>query len=86
MTIEEYKLNTEVRDIDLRTLMGDPRFNAVLALISSLKDEMVIYTTNPANAHEPYRNTHNLGSISALLGLETQFIYINKPKEEDDVA
>ena len=47
---------------------------------------MVIYTTNPANAHEPYRNTHNLGSISALLALETQFMYINKPKEEDDVA
>ena len=34
MTLEEYKLNNEVRDTDLRTLMGDPRFNAVLALIS----------------------------------------------------
>ena len=86
MNIEEYKLNTEVRDTDIRTLMGDSRFNAILALISSCKDEMVIYTTNPANAHEPYRNTHNLGSISALLSLETQLIYINSTKNEDDVT
>ena len=76
MTLNEYKINATVRNTDIRSLMADERFNAVLALISDLKDEQVVYTSNPSLADQPGLAAHNLGSISALLSLENQFYQI----------
>ena len=76
MTLNEYKTNVEVRNTDIRTIMGDSRFNALLALISDLKDEQVIYTSNPTMADQPGLIAHNLGSISALLSLENHLLQI----------
>jgi len=83
MSINEYKINRDVRDADIRTLMGDPRFNALLALLSDMRDEQVIYTTNPGLADQPGLAAHNLGSISAFLSLENQLDHI---KQGDDVT
>ena len=76
MTLNEYKTNVEVRNTDIRTIMGDSRFNALLALISDLKDEQVIYTSSPTMADQPGLAAHNLGSISALLSLENHLLQI----------
>ena len=76
MTINEYKINRDVRDTDIRTLMGDPRFNAFLALLSDMRDDQVIYTSNPTLADQPGLASHNLGSISAFLSLENQLEHI----------
>jgi len=76
MTINEYKINRDVRDTDIRTLMGDSRFNAFLALLSDMRDEQVIYTSNPSLADQSGLAAHNLGSISAFLSLENQLDHI----------
>jgi len=82
MTLNEYKINATVRDTDIRSLMADERFNAVLALISDLKDEQVVYTSNPTLADQPGLAAHNLGSISALLSLENQLIQVGTAEQQ----
>jgi hypothetical protein len=87
MSINEYKVDRVARDEDLRTLMGDPRFNAVLALVSDLRDEQIVYTSNPTMADQPGLVAHNLGSISALLSLENHLEHILRGGESrDDVT
>jgi|TARA_B100000519_G_scaffold164779_1_gene148282 hypothetical protein len=86
MTVDEYKIDQITRDIDLVTLMQDARFNAVWALLSALKDEQVLYTSDPANANEPYRNAHNLGSISAILSIENQLVQIMNEALRDEAT
>ena len=82
MTLNEYKINATVRDTDIRSLMADERFNAILALISDLKDEQVVYTSNPTLADQPGLAAHNLGSISALLSLENQLMQVETAKQQ----
>jgi len=84
MTINEYKVDRVVRDADIRTLMADQRFNALLALVSDLRDEQIIYTSNPALADQPGVAAHNLGSISALLSLENHLEHILRGGESGD--
>tara|TARA_Y100000310_G_C20194580_1_gene584053 strand:+ start:191 stop:454 length:264 start_codon:yes stop_codon:yes gene_type:complete len=86
MTINEYKVDRVARDADIRTLMGDHRFSALLALVSDLRDEQIIYTSNPALADQPGVAAHNLGSISALLSLENQLEHIFSGGESRDDA
>ena len=82
MTLNEYKINATVRDTDIRSLMADERFNAILALISDLKDEQVVYTSNPTLADQPGLAAHNLGSISALLSLENQLMQVETAEQQ----
>tara|TARA_Y100000310_G_scaffold327334_1_gene393527 strand:- start:5515 stop:5769 length:255 start_codon:yes stop_codon:yes gene_type:complete len=82
MTINEYKVDRVARDADIRTLMADQRFSAILALVSDLRDEQVIYTSSPAMAGTPGLAAHNLGSISALLSLENQLEHILRGGDE----
>tara|TARA_R110002020_G_scaffold13482_5_gene48624 strand:+ start:3102 stop:3365 length:264 start_codon:yes stop_codon:yes gene_type:complete len=84
MSINEYKVDRVARDADIRTLMRDSRFNAILALISDLKDEQIIYTSNPTLADQPGLAAHNLGSISALLSLENHLEHILRGGESGD--
>ena len=86
MTINEYKVDRVARDEDIRTLMGDQRFNALLALVSDMRDEQVIYTSNPSLADQPGLAAHNLGSISALLSLENHLEHILRGGEVRDDA
>ena len=84
MTIDEYKIDTEARTNDLRSLMEDHRFASLLAMISVIKDEMIYYCSDPTHAEEPYKVMHNLGSISGILSLEKQLIEISRPPQEDN--
>ena len=87
MSINEYKVDRVARDADIRTLMADQRFSALLALVSDLRDEQVVYTTNPSLADQPGLAAHNLGSISALLSLENHLEHILRGGESrDDVT
>ena len=87
MSINEYKVDRVARDADIRTLMADHRFSALLALVSDLRDEQVIYTSNPTIADQPGLAAHNLGSISALLSLENHLEHILRGGESrDDVT
>lgn len=84
MTINDYKISPGIRAVDLAALMGDHRFPALLAVISDLKDEMVLYASDPNHANEPYKVAHYQGSISALLSLENQLNAISKDSDGDD--
>jgi hypothetical protein len=87
MSINEYKVDRVARDADIRTLMADQRFSALLALVSDLRDEQIIYTSNPTIADQPGLAAHNLGSISALLSLENHLEHILRGGESrDDVT
>jgi len=70
MTIEEYMGNQEVRDNDLRSLMADNRFNAVKALMKSLREESVNWVSSPTLASESGKQNHALGQISAFVLLD----------------
>ena len=57
------------------------------ALVSDLRDEQIIYTSNPTIADQPGLAAHNLGSISALLSLENHLEHILRGGESrDDVT
>ena len=84
MTVDEYKLDTETRDNDIRSLMEDHRYNAILALLSTMREEQIVYTSSPNLASEPYTTAHQLGCISALLSLENHLDHIWKLKSPDE--
>jgi hypothetical protein len=84
MTIEEYNENKEVRDNDLRILLRDSRINALHALISDIKDETMVWVSNPGLAAQPGKQNHSLGSISGLLTIQHHLLSIATKDENED--
>lgn len=70
MEIHEYQRNISARNADIKTLMGDPRFNAVLALIRSLREEQVVWAASPTISNESGKAAHSLGGVYALSQIE----------------
>ena len=84
MEIHEYQQNIKVRDADIRSLMADPRFNAVFALIRSLRNETLDWASSPTIANEPGKQNHSMGSIYAMTSIEHHLVGVAVADEEDD--
>ena len=84
MEIHEYQRNISARNADIKTLMGDPRFNAVLALIRSLREDTVVWTSSPAISNESGKTAHGLGGVYALSQIEHHLFAAAVVDEDSD--
>lgn len=76
-------MNIEERDRLLRALIGDPRADAVLALIEDHEQEFITVGSEPRMAADGNKQSHVWGSVHALRVLREELKkLVNAPPPE----
>lgn len=80
-----YINNLELMEQDIKSLMSDHRFVAVFALLDSMRNEQIDWSSAPKYADLPGQQNHALGTINGIISVECRLAEMfSKEMEEDD--
>jgi hypothetical protein len=82
----QYTNNLELMEQDVKWLMSDHRFIAVFALLDSMRNEQIDWSSAPKYADLPGQQNHALGTINGIISVECRLseIFYKQLAEDDD--
>ena len=82
----QYLNNLELMEQDIKSLMLDHRFIAVFALLDSMRNEQINWSSAPKYADLPGQQNHALGTINGIISVECRLaeMFSNEMEEDDD--